>query len=237
MNESVSVIAIDGPSASGKSTVSRSVARKLGYCHVDTGAMYRAVTWKAIETGVNVNEITAVIGMMNTVKISFDVVEGTVRMLIDGVFPGDAVRTPRVADTVSLVAAIPEVREILVQHQRSLTRLGNLVVEGRDIGSVVFPHTPYKFYLDADPAVRALRRQKDLAALNIETSTDAVAKNLQTRDRIDSQRATAPLQIPHGATVIDTSKSNVDECTKIVLDHIRQQSTRRGAAEIRNKSE
>ncbi|MEI6084055.1 MAG: (d)CMP kinase [Verrucomicrobiota bacterium] len=232
MNESVTVIAIDGPSASGKSTVSRSVARRLGYCHVDTGAMYRAVTWKAIETGVNVEDNIAVIGMLHTVKISFEVVDGTVRMLIDGVWPGDAVRSPRVADRVSIVAAISEVREILVQHQRSLSRLGNLVVEGRDIGSVVFPHTPYKFYLDADPAVRAQRRQKDLAALNIETSTAAVAKNLQTRDRIDSSRATAPLQIALGATVIDTSKSDVEECTKIVLDHIRQQGMRRGAASI-----
>ncbi|MCG3149518.1 MAG: Cytidylate kinase [Verrucomicrobiae bacterium] len=232
MNESVTVIAIDGPSASGKSTVSRSVAKRLGFVHVDTGAMYRAVTWKAIEGGVNVEDNIAVIGMLHTVKISFAVVEGTVRMLIDGVWPGDAVREPRVADKVSIVAAIPEVREILVHHQRSLTSLGNLVVEGRDIGSVVFPHTPYKFYLDADPAVRAQRRQKDFAAANIQTSTDAVAKNLQTRDRIDSQRATAPLQIALGATVIDTGHFNIDECTKIVVDHIRQQSTRRGATTL-----
>jgi len=232
MNESVTVIAIDGPSASGKSTVSRSVAKRLSYVHVDTGAMYRAVTWKAIEGGVNVEDNIAVIGMLHTVKISFEVVEGTVRMLIDGVFPGDAVRAPQVADKVSIVAAIPEVREILVQHQRALTKLGSLVVEGRDIGSVVFPHTPHKFYLDADPAVRAQRRQKDFAAANIQTSTDAVAKNLQTRDRIDSQRATAPLQIALGATVIDTGRFSIDECTNIVVDHMRQQGTRRGAANI-----
>src|SRR5882724_353405 len=112
MNESVTVIAIDGPSASGKSTVSRSVARRLGYSHVDTGAMYRGVTWKAIETDVNVEDNIAVIGMLHTVKITFENVEGSVRMLINGVFPGDAVRAPQVADKVSIVAAIPEVREI-----------------------------------------------------------------------------------------------------------------------------
>jgi cytidylate kinase len=194
--------------------------------------MYRAVTWKAIETGVNVEDNIAVIGMLHTVRISFEVVDGSARMLIDGVFPGDAVRAPQVADQVSIVAAIPEVRQILVQHQRSLTSFGSLVVEGRDIGTVVFPHTPHKFYLDADPAVRAQRRQKDFAALNIQTSTDAVAKNLQTRDRIDSQRAAAPLQIALGATVIDTGRCNVDECTSIIVDHIRQQGTRRGAVSI-----
>jgi cytidylate kinase len=232
MNESVTVIAIDGPSASGKSTVSRAVAKRLGYVHVDTGAMYRAVTWKAIESGVNVEDAIAVIGMLHTVKISFEIVDGSARMLVDGVFPGEAVREPRVADKVSIVAAIPEVRQILVQHQRSLTRFGNLVMEGRDIGTVVFPHTPYKFYLDADPAVRAQRRQKDFAAANIQTSADAVAQNLQTRDRIDSQRATAPLQIALGATVIDTGRFNVDECTAIVVDHLRQQTTRRGTVNL-----
>jgi len=229
MNEPTIVIAIDGPAASGKSTVSRDVARKLGYHHVDTGAMYRAVTWKTIEGGVDVTDNIAVIGMLHTVKISFESVEGSVRMLIDGVWPGDAVRVPRVADKVSIVAAIPEVREILVQHQRSLTRFGNLVVEGRDIGSVVFPHTPNKFYLDADPAVRAQRRQKDLAALNIQASTESVAQNLKSRDKIDSERATAPLQIALGATVVDTSQMSIAECSDCVLAQIRQQNTRRGA--------
>ena len=232
MNEPVTVIAVDGPSASGKSTVSRSVAKRLGFLHVDTGAMYRAVTWKAIEGGVNVEDNIAVIGMLHTAKIGFEIVDGSARMLIDGVFPGEAVRAPRVVDKVSIVAAIPEVRAILVQHQRSLTTFGSLVMEGRDIGTVVFPHTPFKFYLDADPAVRAQRRQKDFAAANIQTSTDAVAKNLQTRDRIDSQRATAPLQIALGATVIDTGKFNIEECTNIVIDHIRQRGTRRGAVSI-----
>jgi cytidylate kinase len=229
VNESVLVIAIDGPAASGKSTVSRIVARRLGYHHVDTGAMYRAVTWKALEMHVNCEDSVAVVGLLHMVPIGFAVVEGSVRMLLDGVWPGDAVREPRVADKVSLIAAIPEVRQVLVQHQRSLTRFGNLVVEGRDIGTVVFPHTPFKFYLDADPTVRAARRQKDLAALNIAASTEAVAQNLQTRDRIDSQRATAPLQIALGATVIDTSRLSIEECADCVLAQVRQQGLRRGA--------
>ena len=223
MNKPVTIIAVDGGAASGKSTLAKMLARKLGYLHVDTGAMYRGVTWKAIESGVNPEDGAAVIAMLQNTNITCEVADGTVRMLFDGVFPGDAVREPRVADKVSLIAAIPEVRQILVQHQRSLTGLGNIVMEGRDIGSVVFPDTPYKFYLQADPVIRAQRRQKDLAALNIQASHDSVAQNLQTRDRLDSQRATAPLQIAPGATVVDTTLTTPDEATAIALEHLRQQ--------------
>ena len=216
------VIAVDGPAASGKSTVSKMVARKLGYNHVDTGAMYRSVAWKAIESGVNVENADALVAMLKKTKITFEVQDGSVRMLLDGVFPGEAVREPRVADKVSIVAAIPEVRRILVEHQRSLASLGNVVMEGRDIGSVVYPDTLYKFFIQADPAIRAQRRQKDLAALNIQSSQDAVAQNLQTRDRIDSQRAASPLQMAPGATLIDTSLTTAEECTEIVMGHLRK---------------
>jgi cytidylate kinase len=185
--------------------------------------MYRAVTWKALEMGVDVNDAIAVIGMLHTVKISFEIVNREARMLIDGVYPGDAIRAPRVAEKVSLVAAIPEVRHILVQHQRSLTRYGSLVMEGRDIGSVVFPDTPHKFYLDANPEERARRRLKDYEAMQIAASAEHVAQNLQTRDRLDSGRATAPLQIALGATVIDNSGNTAEQTTQIVLDHIRRQ--------------
>ena len=229
MSEPVTIIAVDGPAASGKSTVSRLVARKLGYNHVDTGAMYRGVTWKALEMGIDVGDNVAVIGMLHTVKITFEVVDASIRMLLDGVWAGEAVRETRVADNVSRVAAIPEVRQILVHHQRSLTSFGNLVMEGRDIGSVVFPHTPHKFYLDADPSVRAQRRKKDLDALNIQASAETVANNIQARDRLDSQRTTAPLQIALGATVIDTSTTSAEECADIVISHTRQQGTRRGS--------
>jgi cytidylate kinase len=229
MSEKNTVIAVDGPAASGKSTVSKMVAAKLGFNHVDTGAMYRSVTWKAIESGVNLEDPAAVVAMLTKTKVTFEVVDGSVRMLLDGVFPGDAVRAPRVADKVSIIAAMPGVRKILVDYQRSLADMGNVVMEGRDIGSVVFPDTPHKFFIQADPAIRAQRRQKDLAALNINTSHDAVAQNLQKRDQIDSQRKTSPLQIAPGATLIDTTFTTPEECMEIVLGHLKQQRMTRGS--------
>ena len=228
MNEQVTAIAVDGPAASGKSTVSRAVAKTLGFNYVDSGAMYRAITWKALQEGIDVEDTIAVIGMMHTIKVSFEMVDGQAQMFIDGVYPGDAIREPRVTEKVSTVAAIPEVRQILVQHQRSLTKFGSLVMEGRDIGSVVFPDTPYKFYLDANPAVRARRRARDLAAMKIRANQEGVAQALQQRDKLDSQRSASPLQIALGATVIENSGLTVEETAKLIVAHIREQDRRRG---------
>ncbi|MGD0652411.1 MAG: (d)CMP kinase [Verrucomicrobiia bacterium] len=227
MTEPVTVVAIDGPAASGKSTVSRDVAKTLGFNYVDSGAMYRAITWKAFQLDIDVEDTIAVIGMMRTIKVSFEMVDGQARMFIDGVYPGDAIRDPRVTGKVSTVAAIPEVRHVLVQHQRSLTKFGNLVMEGRDIGSVVFPDTPYKFYLDANPAVRARRRARDLEAMKIRANQEGVAQSLQQRDKLDSQRSASPLQIALGATVIDNSKLTVEETSELIVAHIREQDRRR----------
>ena len=225
----VMVVAVDGPAASGKSTVSRSAAKMLGFNYVDTGAMYRSITWKAIEEGIDVDDTIAVIAMMHRIQISFELVEKRVRMLIDGVYPGNAMRQPRVTEKVSTIAAIPEVRQVLVQHQRSLTKFGSLVMEGRDIGTVVFPDTPYKFYLEANPEIRALRRKRDLEAMKIQTTQEVVAESLQIRDRKDSGRSVSPLQIALGATVVENSKLTVDETAQVIVDHIRQQDLRRGS--------
>jgi cytidylate kinase len=247
MNEQAIVVAVDGPAASGKSTVSRALAKMLGYNYVDTGAMYRAITWKALEEGIDVDDTISVIAMMHRIKISFEIVDHQARMLIDGAYPGDKVRAPRVTEKVSTIAAVPEVRQVLVHHQRSLTKFGNLVMEGRDIGTVVFPDTPYKFYLEASPEVRARRRKRDLEAMKIEASQEGVKESLQRRDKKDSGRNISPLQIALGATVIENSHLSVEENARVIFDHIRQQDTRRGTAtvgeirssksEIRNKSE
>jgi CMP/dCMP kinase len=229
MSENVTVVAVDGPAASGKSTVSRSLAKMLCYHYVDTGAMYRAITWKALEEGIDVDDTISVIAMMHRIKLTFEVSDGQVRMLIDGKYPGNAVRAPRVTDKVSTIAALPEVRQVLVQHQRSLTKLGNLVMEGRDIGSVVFPNTPHKFYLEASPEIRAQRRKRDLEAMEISTSQEGVKESLQRRDKKDSGRSASPLQIALGATVIENSNLSVEENAKVILDHIRHQSQRRGS--------
>ena len=236
MNEQAIVVAVDGPAASGKSTVSRALAKMLGYNYVDTGAMYRAITWKALEEGIDVDDTISVIAMMHRIKISFEIVDSQARMLIDGVYPGDKVRAPRVTEKVSTIAAIPEVRQVLVHHQRSLTKFGSLVMEGRDIGTVVFPNTPHKFYLEASPEVRAKRRKRDLEAMKIDASQEGVKESLQIRDKKDSGRSTSPLQIALGATVIENSHLSVEENARVIFDHIRQQSVRRGAATVEVRS-
>jgi len=232
MSDNVTVVAVDGPAASGKSTVSRRLAEMLGYLYVDTGAMYRAITWKALEDNFDVNDTIDVIAMLHRIKISFEVADRQVRMLIDGVYPGDAIRAPRVTEKASTIAAIPEVRHVLVQHQRSLTKFGNLVMEGRDIGSVVFPDTPHKFYLEASPEVRAERRRRDLEAMRIPASQEGVKQSLQSRDLKDSIRSASPLQIALGATVVENSHLSIEENAQVILDHIRQKDLRRGSATL-----
>lgn len=222
MSQPATVVAVDGPSASGKSTISRMVAQRLGFNYVDSGAMYRAVTWKAIEAGLDVNDTEQVIALLHRVKIHFDIVDREARMFVDGVFPGNAVREPRVAGKVSIVAAIPEVRRVLVAQQRALTEFGSLVMEGRDIGSVVFPHTPHKFYIDANPEERAKRRQKDFAAMQIAASTGDVAQALAQRDKLDSSRAVAPLQVALGAIVVDNSRNTAEQTVQVILDRIEE---------------
>lgn len=223
MSAGPTVVAVDGPSASGKSTISRMLAQQLGFIYVDSGAMYRAVTWKALELGIDVNESAQVIAMLNRIKIHFDIRDQKARMLIDGVWPGDTIREPRVAEKVSIVAAIPEVRRVLVAYQRSLTQFGNLVMEGRDIGSVVFPHTPHKFYIDANPEERAKRRQQDFTAMKIAASTEGVAQALAERDKLDSTRTTSPLQVAPGATVVDNSINPPERTVEIILEQITRQ--------------
>lgn len=231
MTTNALIIAIDGPSASGKSTISRLVAHRLGCTYVDTGAMYRAVTWKALEEHLDPANTDQVTAMLHRIKIDFEIANGEIRMLIDGVFPGTAIREPRVAEKVSLVAAVSDVRRVLVEQQRSLVRFGGLVMEGRDIGSVVFPTTPHKFYIDATASERAKRRQQDFAAMKIAASTEGVAQALAQRDKLDSSRAVAPLQVAPGATVVDNSTNTPEQTVQIILDTIAQQQRhpRRGA--------
>ena len=234
MNSPAIIVAVDGPSASGKSTISRMVARQLGFNYVDSGAMYRAVTWKALEEHLDVGNAVQISDLVQRIQMDFTIVNGEARMLIDGVFPGEAIRAPRVAEAVSLVAALPAVRSALVAQQRSLTRLGSLVMEGRDIGSVVFPDTPHKFYIDAKASERAKRRQQDFAAMKIAASTEGVAQALAQRDKLDSSRAVAPLQVAPGAMVVDNSTNTPEQTVKIILDTIAQQQRhpRRGAQHI-----
>jgi len=213
------VIAIDGPAASGKSTVARNVAKELCWIYVDSGSIYRGVTWWALEQGVNVENADELKQLLDSTHWEFSVNENIMQFQIEGVNPGQQIRSQAVADHVSHVAQVPEVRQYIVEQIRSMKQFGNLVVEGRDIGSVVFPNTELKFYLDADPDERARRRAVEFTEQG-ESDDDVhlVKTALQKRDEMDTTRSTAPLQIPLGATVINSTALSIEEVSSIIID-------------------
>jgi len=199
-------IAIDGPAASGKSTVARRLAERLGLIMINTGAMYRAIAWASLKKNVDVSDPEAVAVMLRGILVTCGVANGQSNILINGVDPGRALREDRVNERVSKVAAVPEVRELLVEKQRAFLKLDSLVMEGRDIGSVVFPDTPYKLYIDASEEVRLARR-------SAEGLVDVVSK----RDEEDSKRENSPLIVADGAVVIDSSEMSIDEVVEAAL--------------------
>jgi cytidylate kinase len=205
-------IAIDGPAASGKSTLARKLAERLGLVMVNSGAMYRAVTWKALRENIDPSDTAAVIDLLNRIDIHCGEEGMTSTCTIDGVDPGDELRSETINSNVSAISAIPEVRDKLVALQRGYLDHTSIVMEGRDIGSVVFPDTPYKIYVDASEEVRAARRIADGEA-------DSVAK----RDAADSERATAPLKIADGAVVLDTSHHSIESGVDAAIEILKQQ--------------
>lgn len=201
------VITIDGPAASGKSSIARLVAQRLGFTYVNTGNMYRAVTWAVVNAGVDPSSAEAVRSVAAALTLESPIVEGRTLVSVAGRALTDAeLNSDAVNKAVSHVARVPEVRERLVADQRALATTGPLVMEGRDIGSVVFPDSPHKIYVDASEEVRASRR-------NAQGHADQVAE----RDRLDKQRKTSPLVIPEGAKVIDNSHITLDEAVAQVL--------------------
>lgn len=193
------VIAIDGPAASGKSSVAKALARRLGILYVNSGAMYRAVTWLAVTNNVPATDATRVVELLNASHFECGVAGKESTILINGTDPDAFLTDPAVNANVSQVASIPEVRRILVDKQRAFAQEHDLTMEGRDIGSVVFPDTPYKFYIDASPEVRAARRAK-------QGLTDKISE----RDKVDSTRRTSPLVIAEDAHVIESSNLTID---------------------------
>ncbi len=193
------IIAIDGPAASGKSSVARELARRLGFVYVNSGAMYRAFTWHVLERGVATDDAGGIEQLAETAAITCELRGRDSLMLIEGVDPEPFLREDRVNDNVSLVSSVPRVREILVEHLRRYARANDLVMEGRDIGSVVFPATPYKFYIDASPDIRARRR-----------AAQGQHDRIAARDQADSSRRASPLIIAEDAHVIDSSNLTID---------------------------
>lgn len=205
------VIAIDGTSASGKSTNAKLVARALGYIYVDTGAMYRTLAWQCLQQRIDIHNAREVATVLRKWRTTMDVLDGHVRLLVDGYHPAKEIRTAETSAAVPHVAAVPKVRDWMKKIQRECVRFGNLVMEGRDIGTNVFPETNFKFYIDASLDERTRRRE-----------AEGVMENLAMRDQRDSQRAAAPLMIPLGAVLINTSGLTPDASSNLIIAEIRK---------------
>lgn len=203
-------IAIDGPAASGKSTVAKLIAQELGYTFINTGAMYRAVTWYTLQQGINPTDTQSLIELLPTIPLSFGKDGAKSVVLCEGRVLGEELTTAETNEYVSTIAAIPEVRSLLVTKQREYNTEEAVVMEGRDIGTVVFPNTPFKYFITASEEVRAARR----AAQGL---TDSIAE----RDRKDSARACAPLTQAPDATLVDTSDLTIEQVVAKVVDDIR----------------
>jgi cytidylate kinase len=202
------VIALDGTSASGKSTNAKLVAKKLGFVYVDTGAMYRTLAWHCLRNRIDPHDAKAVANACRRWKTNLECIDHVVRLTVDGYYPEKEIRTAETSAAVTHIAAVPKVREWMKRKQRECIRFGNLVMEGRDIGSNVFPETDFKFYLDACLVERSKRR-----------SDQGVSENLAARDERDSQRAAAPLMIPLGACIINNSGETPEQTsTRIIAE-------------------
>jgi CMP/dCMP kinase len=204
------VIAIDGPAASGKSSVARELARRLSFVYVNSGAMYRAVTWSVLQRGIDPTAKSRIAQWITTLKFGCELKDGELRFLVDNVDLTPHLHEDRVNSEVSRVSTVPEVRQVIVKRMRDYANKYDLVVEGRDIGSVVFSNTQFKFYIDASPEVRAQRRAA-------QGHRDQIAQ----RDRADSSRVASPLIVAKDADVIDTSHLTVDQVVDEIVNRLR----------------
>jgi CMP/dCMP kinase len=210
------IIAVDGPSASGKSTVSKGLAKKFGYNYADSGALYRAITWYVLDCMINPSDTAAVIKSLDRVNMEFNVVSGVVTFKLNGRCLTTEIRSEAINKAVSIVSAVPEVRERVVGWLRSMADHGSLVMEGRDIGTVVFPQADHKFYLEASSEERARRRHMEKVPQSENMTVTDIKESLSNRDRLDSSRKVAPLKIAADAKVIDTTSMDINQ----VVDHI-----------------
>lgn len=221
------VIAIDGPAASGKSTTAKLVAQKLGYLYIDTGAMYRAVALKAAREGVPLDDPAAISRMLETTVIAQEPAPEGVRTLLDGNDVSREIRTPEMSKAASDISALPAVRRRLVSLQQEMGRQGGVVMEGRDITTVVFPDAEVKVFMKASIAQRAMRRREELKARGIECGLGQLEAQIAERDAQDSRRADSPLTQAPGSLVIDTSALTIEQQVEMVLEAVRKKTRER----------
>jgi cytidylate kinase len=211
------IIAIDGPVGSGKSTVARRVAEMLGYAHLDSGAMYRGVAWKALRDGVPLDSPAQLAALASAVRIDLVPRGGRLHVILDGEDITDLIRTPEVSRAASVVAVVPGVRHPMVAEQRRAGAQGGVVMEGRDIGTVVFPHADLKVFLDASPEVRAARRRRELQEKGEAPEFENVLADVRDRDRRDREREMSPLVRDTDAVIVDNTAMDAEETARVIV--------------------
>jgi cytidylate kinase len=216
------VIAIDGPAASGKSTTAKLVAARLGYLHIDTGAMYRAVTLKLLRNGLAGFYSKRIATVVNETQIELRHKNSTLHVYLDGEDVTETIRTPDVTAAVSSVSSIREVRDAMVHAQRRMGREGGVVLEGRDIGTVVFPDADLKIFMVAGMDARAMRRRRELLQQGVETSLEEIKEEIRLRDEKDSTREESPLRKADDAIVLDTSDMTIEEQVEFIVQKAKQ---------------
>lgn len=215
------VVAIDGPAGAGKSTIAKLVAEKLGYAYIDTGAMYRSVAWKFLQTGKEFDE-AFISKLAEEMVIEFRPEAQVNHVFVDGVEVTAAIRSQEVTANVSRVAAIGAVREAMVAQQRRMGQTGGVLMDGRDIGTVVFPHADVKVFLTASVEERALRRYKELVAKGEQIDLEVLQQDIASRDKQDSERAISPLRQAEDALYLDTSAMNIEEVTTYLMQLVQE---------------
>jgi len=225
------IIAVDGPSGSGKSTIARLLAKKLGYIHIDTGAMYRATALAAKRAGISVNDEKLLGKLCNGLSISFSSSGGELRLLMNGEDISDAIRTPELSLLSSAVSAVKSVRESLLNRQRKMGLAGGVVLEGRDIGTVVFPEADVKFFLTASAQERGRRRYLELKARGEDVTLEGTVAEVARRDAQDEQREHAPLRRATDAVIIDSTGLSIDEVLAVMVNEVRVRLKNEGYAD------
>jgi cytidylate kinase len=218
------IVAIDGPSGAGKSTLAKRVARELGFTYLDTGAMYRALALKILRQGLNVEDSAKLAELVESTEIDLLESGGNLKVLLDGVDVSGLIRTPEVSQMASKASAFPVVRKRMLNLQRRLGKKGSVVAEGRDIGTVIFPHAEVKIYLDASVEERARRRYEELRKAGREVSFHDTVQEIDERDKRDTERELAPLKQAEDAVVVDSSALDAEQVAETVLRVIQNKS-------------